>query len=178
MDLDPGADVNAPRGFVQDEHSGPRRQPAREQDFLLVASRQLRHRLAKVPVAHVELSGQLVRRDLHQAPPEHAEPGNSLQDQQVQVVPNRHRQDEAVELSFLRHVAEVGGPGLAGFSEDRGLAALEDQAALDPLVAARQGFGDHVRPTSPNSEEADDLPLGDLERDPVQALVALGPPVH
>ena len=52
--LDLGPDVDAARRLVDDQHLGPKRQPARQHDFLLVAAGQVDHDLLRARHADVE----------------------------------------------------------------------------------------------------------------------------
>jgi hypothetical protein len=73
-------DVDAPGGLLEDQHLGFHRQPAPDEDLLLISTRQFPDGLRQAPGTQLDLLGQAGRRRGLLPAPDHAQPRESPQD--------------------------------------------------------------------------------------------------
>ena len=115
VDLGLGADVDAARRLVEDQHLRLHREPLAEHDLLLVAARQVHHRL-------VDRGGVLVRRRLHLGLGDLAARSRGRASRSARscrrsgsevFCGDRHRQHEAVALAILGREVDAALDGIA-----------------------------------------------------------------
>ncbi len=145
IDLGLGADIDAARGFIDDQHARLRREPFRQHDLLLIATAQQTHELldrrrldleaADIAVDHARFLYRANHVGLRQAP----EP----ELRQRQIAPHRHAENQTLILAILRHEADVELHRIAGLADLHGLAFERHAAVLGRRRAenAHRDFG-------------------------------------
>ena len=109
MNLGLRADVDAARGFVDDQHLRIRRQPFGQHHLLLVTARQAADRIREAARAQLEPRGPLAcTPPLGLAVHQQAAPEN-VQDRQIGVALNRHLHHQALLAAVLGHQSKTCG---------------------------------------------------------------------
>ena len=123
--LDLGADIDAARRLVDDQHAGPQRQPARQHHLLLVAAGEVADDLVRRGHADVEelavFLDQLVFLGIADEDAERADP---VMRGDREIGADGERQEQRLLLAVLRHEADAVGNRIAR-------AGHADLAALD-----------------------------------------------
>src|SRR5215213_6811762 len=115
VDLLLGADVDPPRGLVEEEHAGPGREPLAEHDLLLVAAGEALRRLLRPGAADREPRDRVAGEGgLAARARDDPEPGQPVLRGQGRVGADREVDHEARALAVLGHEGEperLGGLG-------------------------------------------------------------------
>ena len=164
VDLRLGADVDAARRLVDEEHARIDREQLRQRNLLLVAARQLRHRLVDAGAAYAEPLAHLFGQRRLPPPADHEPARHALQIERGNVLGDREVEEHAVALAVL---AEIDDP-LADRGEIVALANLGAVAMDLPGAAVRKAADRLHRLGAPRADqpaEADDLARPHLEAD-------------
>ena len=165
VDLGLGADVDAARRLVEQQHARARAQPLREHDLLLVAARELPRALVRARGADGQPLALLLERRALARGRQPAARRDRGEVGERRVGPHREQEHEALGLALLGHEDEPGADRVAHRRADRAVAYahLAGRAAVHAGERAQQ-------PAAARAEQAgdrDDLALADLE---VEAL--------
>lgn len=138
-----GADVDAARGFIEDQQARIRGQPARQDGLLLVAAGQEFDRALGIGRADVQRLDIARRQGLGFAARDRPSPAAPGLQGQCDVLAHRQIADDAIGLALLWAHAEALGDGILGGVQGDALPVDQSLAAVGAVDAKEQprGFG-------------------------------------
>ena len=166
VDLGLGADVDAARRLVQDEHARVRDKAAAENDLLLIAAGQGAKLLPEARDSRVEPRNLRARLPADGGPLEHAGDGEALERRRYDIVGDRHGEKAARSApvgGHEGHAAADGGERVGGR-----LRAVDRNPAL-ARAKAEQRLAKRILARVRQAADAKNLARTDLEADRRQA---------
>ena len=107
MDIRLGADIDAARRFIHDQHPRRRRQPLAEHHLLLIAAGQLAHDLLGPPRPYAEIGNRFPGLHRHPCGVDENPAHQPLENGQGNVFRNRLRPDQALQAAVFRHIGDT-----------------------------------------------------------------------
>ena len=156
MDLGLGADIDAARRLVHDQHLGLGRHPFGQHDLLLIAAGELPDDLLRPAGADAEAGDRIPRQSVLLAAIDQEQAGDAVEDRQGDVLAQRLRPDQPLQPAILRHIGDAQAPRRRG-AADRDRLALDQDLARCRRGDAEDGEGELGPARADQPGDAEDL---------------------
>ena len=172
--LDLGADVDAARRLVDDQHLRPQRQPAGQHDLLLVSARQVADACSGLAMRMLSARRKSSTScSLGRLVDEEAPARSRSSDAMLRLMRIGERQEQRLLLAVLGHQADAVADGVPRRADRTSLAVDDDAAGIERIGAEDRAR--HLGAAGADQPgDAEDLAAAHFEADTSSSTVACG----